>query len=347
MKHYQDFTTEDFVLDGSFQRWVLDPDPATVAFWEHWLTRYPEKKALVAQAREILLAMQPEEAPLSAPEAADMWRAVQLRTDAAGDPVRQPSEPTAPGRSVRHWPAWQKLAAGLTGILLVSGMLVLWVLNKGASQYETAYGETKTIALPDGSTVHLNAHSSLRLTGDWSDGQDREVVLTGEAFFSVVKKSSAAGRRKFRVRTRDLNVEVLGTEFNVASRAQRTQVALQTGQVALRLHGSPTQEVLMAPGELFEYSPARKLPAKRRVSLAPYVSWREQKLILVNTPLSEVARQLEETYGLPVVIRGEGVADLRLNGTFPTGNREKLLETLAITAEVQIYIQADRIFIEL
>jgi ferric-dicitrate binding protein FerR (iron transport regulator) len=346
MKHYQNFTSVDFALDDSFQRWVLRPDPATAAFWENWLEQHPEKRALVTQAREMLLAVQPEEALLSDPEADDMWREVKLRTAAAGDPVRQTTAP-ATRRLFAGWPTWQKLAAGLTGILLVTGILAwLLQLNHQATYYETAYGETKTIRLPDGSVVNLNAHSSLRLTGDWAADKDRELVLTGEAFFSVVKKSSPAGRRKFRVRTRDLNVEVLGTEFNVASRSQRTQVVLQTGRVALRLHQSPAREVLMQPGELFEYAPAKQLPAKRKVTLAPYVSWREQKLILVNKPLSEVAQQLEETYGLPVVIRGEGVADLRLNGTFPTQSREKLLEALAITAEVQIHIQEDQILIE-
>jgi ferric-dicitrate binding protein FerR (iron transport regulator) len=346
MKHYPDFTSEDFALDESFQRWVLRPDPVTAAFWENWLERHPEKSATVAQAREMLLAVQPEEALLSDPEADDMWREVKLRTAAAGDPVRQATAPATTRRLLAGWPTWQKLAAGLTGILLVAGLLAWFRLNQQATYYETAYGETKTVRLPDGSVVNLNAHSSLRLTGDWADGEDREAVLTGEAYFSVVKTSGPAGRRKFRVRTRDLNVEVLGTEFNVASRSQRTQVVLQTGKVSLRLHQSPAREVVMQPGELFEYAPARRLPAKRKVSLAPYVSWREQKLILVNKPLSEVARQLEETYGLPVVIRGEGVADLRLNGTFPTQNREKLLEALAITAEVRIHLEDDQILIE-
>jgi ferric-dicitrate binding protein FerR (iron transport regulator) len=347
MKHYPDFTSEDFALDESFQRWVLRPDPATAAFWENWLERHPEKSATVTQARQMLLAVQPEEAWLSDPEAADMWREVKHRTAAAGDPVRQTTVPAASRRLFAGRPTWQKLAAGFTGILLVAG-IVAWLFqwNHQPTYYETAYGETKTIGLPDGSVVNLNAHSSLRLTGDWSDGQDREVVLTGEAFFSVVKKSSPTGRRKFRVRTRDLNVEVLGTEFNVASRSQRTQVVLQTGKVSLRLHQAPAREVVMQPGELFEYAPARRLPAKRKVSLAPYVSWREQKLILIDKPLSEVARQLEETYGLPVVIRGEGLAGLRLNGTFPTQSREKLLEALAITAEVQIHLRDDQILIE-
>lgn len=85
--------------------------------------------------------------------------------------------------------------------------------------YATQYGEQRVVELPDHSVVSLNANSTLRFRNDWSQANTlREVWLDGEAFFSVQKQEGAAGPAKFIVHTNDLDVEVLGTRFNVSNR---------------------------------------------------------------------------------------------------------------------------------
>ena len=75
---------------------------------------------------------------------------------------------------------WWKMAAAITGILLISGVLFLTQFQ--ASSYATTFGETKHIILPDGSEVTLNANSELQLAEVWEEGTAREVWLEGEAF---------------------------------------------------------------------------------------------------------------------------------------------------------------------
>ena len=115
-------------------------------------------------------------------------------------------------------------------LLLGVSLWYAW-LAQSTSTYVTRYGETQTILLPDSSTVLLNANSRLTLSTDWTD--TREVWLEGEAFFRVRKikritSPASAEHVKFIVRTDRLNVEVLGTEFNVRQRSEKTAVLLKS-----------------------------------------------------------------------------------------------------------------------
>src|SRR5690606_15777064 len=98
-------------------------------------------------------------------------------------------------------------------------------------QCTTGYGETRKINLPDGSLVVLNANSELKYESNWQQAPMREVWLQGEAFFEVVKTTE---EKQFIVHTGSLDVEVLGTQFNVHNRHQKVQVVLSSGKVKLQ-----------------------------------------------------------------------------------------------------------------
>jgi ferric-dicitrate binding protein FerR (iron transport regulator) len=108
------------------------------------------------------------------------------------------------------------------------------------------------VELPDGSRVKLNANSELSLAKDWEIGENRKVYLTGEAFFEV-KKIPETGA-KFSVICKGINIEVLGTSFNVFSRDEETEVYLEEGQVKLD-HGKDI--IIMDPGEFIVYSDSK------------------------------------------------------------------------------------------
>jgi ferric-dicitrate binding protein FerR (iron transport regulator) len=157
-------------------------------------------------------------------------------------------------------------------VLLIAAGLGVWsYLRAGENAHTTHYGETARIKLPDGSMVVLNAHSTLTYN-DWSEGQTREVWLNGEAFFEVQKKHDATGRVKFVVHTGDLNVEVLGTRFNVSNRGLRTQIVLEEGKVRLRYEQETEKVIDMQPGELVEYVNADTKPANNLAQLIEALS---------------------------------------------------------------------------
>ena len=116
--------------------------------------------------------------------------------------------------------------------------------------YTTAYGETKQLTLPDGTRVILNANSNLSYANDWASGEvsrTRSVRLAGEAFFKVTKRQTPTGSPvKFVVNSRDLQIAVLGTEFNVNQRGQAVSVMLNEGKVQI-YNPAKTVDVTMGP----------------------------------------------------------------------------------------------------
>ncbi|WP_431215534.1 hypothetical protein ACQ86N_13075 [Puia sp. P3] len=82
----------------------------------------------------------------------------------------------------RRWIVAAAVMAVLAGIYLLRPMLI-----HSTPELHTAYGEVRESRLPDGSSVVVNADSKLVFSQGWEDGKDREVWLTGEAFFHVAK----------------------------------------------------------------------------------------------------------------------------------------------------------------
>lgn len=230
---------------------------------------------------------------------------------------------------------WLRVAAVLTLILLLGGLYYSASFNPAARTYSTAFGERKEITLPDQSVVTLNGNSRLRFAGAWDSDSPREVWLEGEGFFSVVHTRN---HQRFVVKTEgQFQVEVLGTAFNVNSRRGNTQVVLKSGQVKLNLDPQqPGQEVLMQPGELVEYVPAKDQVTRKKVNPEVYSSWRNNKLIFMDTPLSEISRLLEDNYGYTVHISDPAVAAEGFTAVYPADKITVLLKALEKAFEVEI-----------
>jgi transmembrane sensor len=201
--------------------------------------------------------------------------------------------------------------------------------------YATHYGETARVKLPDGSLVTLNANSKLTYQ-DWEDEKDREVWLEGEAFFEVQKKKRSGGRVKFVVHTDALQVEVLGTRFNVSDRRHRTQVVLEEGKIRLRLTKETDTIIDMKPGELIEYVDSAPLPAKRAVDPHSFVAWKDDQLVLNGKSMRDIAQLITENYGVEVIIQDTATARLKLRGSIPAHNLEELIEALTLAADIKI-----------
>jgi ferric-dicitrate binding protein FerR (iron transport regulator) len=234
-----------------------------------------------------------------------------------------------------------RLAASV--VLLIAAGLGVWsYLRAGENAHTTHYGETARIKLPDGSMVVLNAHSTLTYN-DWSEGQTREVWLNGEAFFEVQKKHDATGRVKFVVHTGDLNVEVLGTRFNVSNRGLRTQIVLEEGKVRLRYEQETEKVIDMQPGELVEYVNADTKPIKRTVNAKSFTAWKEDLMVLDGKSMRDVARLITENYGIEVIIGDAATANVQLKGSIPANNLAQLIEALSLAADIQVIRQPNQL----
>jgi ferric-dicitrate binding protein FerR (iron transport regulator) len=243
--------------------------------------------------------------------------------------------------------SWQKIAASLIGILIVS-TLIFFFYRSQPIEYRTAFGEKQEIILPDSSRVILNANSTLTVNEQW--GAEREVWLEGEAFFSVRKKKITNGEKgadylKFTVHTNTMDVHVLGTEFNVSDRRQNTVVVLNSGKIQLGLPNKK-ENIIMKPGDLVEMEGKEQKLTRKIVDPRVYNAWTNNEWILNDLTLREVALKIEETYGVKVEIKNKSKRDHVLAGVVPTDNLNVLLKVLSTTLNIKITQHKNQIIIQ-
>ena len=249
-KPYAAYTAEELALDDLFLRWVQHPDDEeVVAYWQTWLNNNPHRSDTIDTARELIrVASLPASVPLSIDEASTLWGRIRESLQTMED-VR-PLQPDV--RTMVGWWYFFRTLAATLGLVLLVGWAV-WMQygpNQSIQTIKTDIGQTKTIRLPDNSTVKLYPNSSLRYARRWSDESPRAVWLQGEADFSVIHRTDTSSARLFRVHTSDITVEAMGTIFRVQQYPECTHVALTSGMINLLLeHQNPIQ---LKPGESIE-----------------------------------------------------------------------------------------------
>ncbi len=201
-------------------------------------------------------------------------------------------------------------------------------------EIETAYGETRRFTLPDGSEVTLNAHSSLRLPRFGFGDKSRTVWLTGEAAFTV---RHTATNQRFIVHTnRGLDVEVLGTEFNVYDRPGGTKVVLSKGaiQLSYRNAAKTVHQLRLKPGDAVSLNTAGKLEQSRLPEPAVSTAWREHRFVFKSTSVSEIAELLRDNYNLEVVLKNPDLASRTVSGSFQADDADEFLQVVAELLEI-------------
>lgn len=238
--------------------------------------------------------------------------------------------------------AMARTAAAFAGLILSAWLI--YGLSKGREEmYETAFGTMRTVQLPDNSTVTLNGNSRICFSESWNESEIREVWLEGEAFFSVMH---TADHKKFVVHTNNMEIEVLGTEFNVNNRRGETKVTLSSGAVKLNGKGKAkkVKDVLMRPGEQASLNEQQQFHL-REVDTRKFTTWKDHVMIFDHTPVAEVAVMIEETYGLKVMLRGNSVGELELTGSLPANDIHALLGMLKATLNLDISRKGDQVII--
>ena len=190
----------------------------------------------------------------------------------------------------------------------------------------TTLAETRTILLPDGTSVTLNHYSSLSYPKQFKS-DNREVELSGEAYFEVSKSK----KHPFIVQTETIDVQVLGTHFNVDAYPDNPDVktTLLTGSVAVSNKNNSVHMVLK-PNEVAIYNKVeQKLTRKVLENAGDEVSWRHGEFIFDDLPLQEIARELSNSFGTTIHIADSTLRNYRVTARFRNGeDLETILSVL-------------------
>jgi transmembrane sensor len=318
-------TPEELLADESFYCWYFKNDQQAASQWENWMKENPAHRVLANEAANLLKTLRLREGEVPASQVGAAYKKLQQQ-------ISQPVPVVSMSR--RRW--WMTAAAVV--VLAVAGIGAFKYLNAGKPSIETSYGQIKEQQLPDGSEVTLNAHSKISFSEGWKEGKDREVWLNGEAFFHVKKTPQ---RSRFIVHTSRFDIIVTGTQFNVVNRNGKTNVLLKEGSVIV--HTKDGKEVYMKPGDFVEVNDEQL--NKKQDGSNNILAWKEKKMVFENTCMKDVAKMIEEHYGVTVVLEDGAIATKEISGIMPNNNLETLLTTLEETLECKIERKGNDIII--
>jgi len=223
----------------------------------------------------------------------------------------------------------RKLAIAAVILVVIGGACLL---GKDAFIYKTIatnFGEIKQVTLPDGSTVALNANSSLKFSRFDFGSDNREVMLDGEADFSVIHTKS---NQKFIVKTNNnLNVTVLGTQFSVYARDKKDRVVLRKGKVELNYLTSNNKgkELILKPGDVFTKNTIGEDTLQHIVDAEKEIAWKTHDFHFEGTAMSEVATMLKDDFGINAKFQNSELASRRISGSFHAEKAVELIDAIA------------------
>lgn len=248
----------------------------------------------------------------------------------------------AAARRKRRYTLWLRttgIAAGIA-LCLLSGRLAwqLWETEAATIRISTQ-AETRTVQLPDETMVTLNRYSTLTYPKRFGEEQ-RQVELQGEAYFEVAKDTC----RPFSVLAESVQVQVLGTHFNVEAYASDEEIktTLLEGRVAVSTPGTG-QTLTLAPNESAVYNKSKgRLVQTTAPNAANEILWSQGILYFSQEPLQEIVRQLSNAFQREIRIDDRELREYRMTATFKTSESlDDILDLLQATGKFTYHIEGN------
>ena len=322
MEKYLQYNAGDFAEDDSFIRWVKGNSQSIDLDWSSWEKEHPTKASDIIKAKEIVNSIVFVEDLPAADTEDKLW--TNIRNSINSGTQEAPKKPAR----------FRLLYLGAAAAI---GLVVL-MMTVFSESYDTTlqsdFAETKQISLPDGSTVQLNATSTLKYDkASWDE--NRTLFLEGEAFFDVEKGS------KFTVATKNGTVSVLGTSFNVFTRKRDFSVLCETGRVEVKSKGkskilTPNQKVTLNSKTL-QFVERVSDSDKRSSWIKGIYNYRESTLEAV---IADLERQLDLEIELP-----QGSNSTIFTGSFDVNNKEKSLAEVLWPLGLKYEIQGRKVVV--
>lgn len=198
----------------------------------------------------------------------------------------------------------------------------------GYNTLRVPYGEKFKVRLSDGTSVQLNAGSSLRYPVKFAQGENRQVYLNGEAYFEVGKDTA----RPFIVSSKSMSIRVLGTHFNVSAYEEEADMntVLVEGAISVYNTAEPyikTQTNVLKPGQKGSWYPESMRLRVEEVDTEIYTGWREGKLVIRKVLFKDIIRRLERHYDVKILNDYEALNDRVFTATFDIETIEEVFDT--------------------
>lgn len=298
----------DQALDWRLRLDAAGGDPSETAAFEAWRASDPRHAGAFAKL----------DAMLGMPE---------LRAATLASMPPEPGAtvvPLARRRGAGRWTAgFATVAAALLlaiGLNHYPSLMLRWTAD-----YVTAAGDQRSVTLPDGSRMTLNAASAAAL--DFEGGRRGVRLLEGEAFFDVTPDPA----RPFRVTGRFSEVEVKGTAFAVRSDDDEDLVALDHGRVDVTRLADGRDRAELTPGDMVTAT-AAALSGVTRADPAEAFGWTQGRVVFYEKPFAKAIDALRRYYGGTILIVDPRLRSVVVSGNYRLDDPEGAIGNLAEAA---------------
>ena len=246
--------------------------------------------------------------------------------------------------------SWSVAVAVVLALLFITSYVTFKQANKQILEQfadvviEAPIGSRTKMYLPDGTLVWLNCDSKITYSQGFGV-KDREVTLSGEAYFEVEKNEE----QSFIVKTEELKVTVLGTKFNVKNYPKEDEVAitLQEGSIVVCNNLKEENDIRLSPNQMVFLNKHEQKMRIVNVNASNSMEWTNGYLFFDEVLLADIIKELERNYNVNIMLEDNALETFRFYGNFDVREQtiEEVLDVLTRTNKVNYKIEGRKIYL--
>lgn len=266
-----------------------------------------------------------------------------ILTTSSGEKIILDSKANKSGKSKISLEKLEGLVNSESNALVYKKDVALQALIKNT--IKVPYGKRFKLTLSDGTIVHLNSGSLFTYPVSFIEGMDREVHVSGEAFFDVYSDSLSS----FKVYSTGSSAEVFGTKFNFKNYEEDnfSEILLTEGSLGVKNTIDESEVVIIKPGDMAKVDYSLGKIELSKVNTVLYTSWVDGRIIFRNENINNMIIKLERIYDVIIINNNVELTKMFINATFLTEKEsiQDVLEYLVKIYNVDYQIMNNKIII--
>lgn len=330
----KNYTVEDLLSDETYTDYCLNENSPYKKKWSDILSRHPEQMKTANEAIEMLAMLSPVLPQHEIDIEVNKLRDALINVEESGEIIN------------KKYNIKKILAYSFSILLLIITFVYFLVPGSSSpvmtSKFETGMGERKQYILPDGSTVILNSNSSFSFNEGFGK-DDRQIEMTGDAFFKVAKNPS----KHFIVKSNGFSTTAIGTSFYVHAGTSSAdyRVDLLEGKVKLEKIISGETSYLKA-GEKALWTNTISSFTKQKYDTVSLNKWIKGILTFNNMPVEDAFTELENWYSVKIEDRRSNPEVISINGDYVNAPLEDVLKIICFSLSCSYHFENNKIIIQ-
>ncbi|SNZ00469.1 FecR family protein [Flagellimonas pacifica] len=208
------------------------------------------------------------------------------------------------------------------------------------------YGEKFDLVLSDGTKVKVNSGTVIKYPVQFISGEKRKVFVKGEAYFDVTEDIA----HPFVVNANDINVEVLGTEFNVSSYPEDHNINTVLVEGSVKIYNKykeqiPESHIMLTPGNMAAWDKSKKKIEVKPVDIEIYTAWKDGVLLFKKSSFGNIRKKLERYYDITIENKYGFLESQVYTATFDNESLEEVVEAFKEDTPFEYSIENDKLII--